>query len=147
MKTNSNLLDQLTENAEEIENLVAACSALELQTCSMQKDCDDKKVKIQRMERIVAARNKTITSKEQNIRLLQTHVKDLKTENNALKRSNHEISTQLKDQKAVEAKMKSIMAENQRLRCLLETKPAQNVNSSGAKSCNNHQKKKKQDGK
>ncbi|XP_055295362.1 E3 ubiquitin-protein ligase TRAIP-like [Sitodiplosis mosellana] len=131
MKTNANLLDQLTENAEEMENLVATCSALELQTCSMQKECDDKRAKIRSMEKVVAARNKTITSKEQDLRLLQCQVKDLKTENGALKKSNHELATQLKDQKAVETKMKNIMAENQRLRHLLDTKPAPNVNSSG----------------
>lgn len=134
IKTNTNLLDQLTENAEEIENLVTACTTLELQTCSMQKDCDEKKAKIRSMEKVVAARNKAITSKEQDIRHLQAQVKDLKTENSALKKNNHEISTQLKDQKVVEAKMKNIMADNQRLRNLLEIQPTQNVNSSGDKS-------------
>lgn len=134
IKTNTNLLDQLTENAEEIENLVTTCTTLELQTYSMQKDCDDKKAKIRSMEKIVAARNKAITSKEQEIRHLQAQVKDLKTENSTLKKNNHEISLQLKDQKTVEAKMKNIMADNQRLKHLLEIQPAQNVNSSGDKS-------------
>lgn len=136
MKANTNLLDQLTEHAEEIDNLVASCSALEFQICSMHKDYNDKKAKIQYMEKVVAARNKTITSKEQGIRLLQTQVKDLKMENGTLKKCNHNLATQLKDQKAVEAKMNNIMAENQRLRHLFETKPASNVNSSGDKSHN-----------
>ena len=141
VKTNTNLLDQLTVTTEEMEYLAAECSVLELQSSSMQQECDEKRAKIRSMEKVIAARNKTISSKEHKLRLLQSQVKNLKTENVALKKSNHDISAQLKDQKAVEAKMKSIMAENQRLRQLVDTKPAQNGNSSSDKT--NDKKKKK----
>lgn len=141
VQTNTNLLDQLTETTEEMEYLAAMCSELELQSSSMQHDCDEKRAKIRSMEKVIAARNKSISSKEHELRLLQSQVKNLKTENAALKKNNHDISAQLKDQKAVEAKMKSIMAENQRLRQLVETKPPQNGNTSGDKS--NDKKKKK----
>lgn len=141
VKTNTNLLEQLTETTKEMEYLVAICSALELQSSSMQQEYDGKRAKLHIMEKVIAARNKTISSKEHELRLMQSQVKNLKTENVMLKKNSHDISAQLKDQKAVEAKMKRIMAEYQRLRQLVETKPAQNGNSSGNNTNDNKKKK------
>ncbi|XP_031617223.1 E3 ubiquitin-protein ligase TRAIP-like [Contarinia nasturtii] len=126
MTTNTNLLSQLTEKAVEMENMVAICSHLELEICSLQKECDKKIEKIRNMEKVVAGRNKTISSKEQNIRVLQSQLKDLKLKNGALKKSNNEIAIKLKDQKALDANMKYILMENQRLqRQILNAKSPQ----------------------
>lgn len=135
MKTNTNLLNMLSEKSTEIEQLTEQYLLLEYQVVQIQKDCDSKKEKIRSMERTATDRNKKIHSKEQIIRTLQAELKHLKLENNSLKKK--EMSTQSKEQKVLETKLIGLEAENQRLQCLLNAKPNHNAKSSGSKKQTN----------
>lgn len=134
MKTNTNLLDQLSEKSTEIEQLTQEYAFLQFQAHQIQKDCDSKRDKIRSMERTATERNKKIHSKEQIIRTLQAELKNLKLENNALKKK--EVSTQSKEQK-VEDKLIGLQAENQRLQRLLNTKPNHNAKASSSEKNKN----------
>lgn len=117
MAATETLTNQLTRKEEYIGKLVDSLSILELHTLEMTKNTEQLNAKIKSLENVLATRNRQMNLKELNIRALQTALKTTKEESYELKKFNLAQTKKLNDQNA---KMQTIMAENQRLKHLTE---------------------------